>query len=123
VCRTPVTSGLLMLVLATSASGCAIGSSSKPEILCPRSSTRQVCVQKKPGTAAAKGSACGRTLKSLPGLCSLRSLAQFQFAELHRFENPSPLGHASGKVSPPFNSVIIVSSIGSPETDRGPPCS
>jgi hypothetical protein len=119
--RTSITSGLLILVLTTSAFGCATGWSSKPETLCPRPSTRQACVRKKPGTTAARGSACGHTLKSLPGQCSLRSLAQFQFAGLHGFEIPSPLRHAGGKVSLPFNSVIIVSSIGSPETDRGPP--
>lgn len=119
--RTSITSGLLILVFATSAFGCATGWSSKPGIFCPRPSTRQVCVRKNPGTTVARGSACSHILKSLPGRCSLRSLAQFQFAELHRFEIPSPLRHAGGKVSLPFNSVIIVSSIGSPETDRGPP--
>jgi len=121
VCRTSITSGLLILVLATSAFGCATGWSSKPGTLCPSPGTRKACLRKKPGTRAARGSACGHTLKSLPGQCSLRSFTQFQFAELHRFEIPSPLRHAGGKVSPPLNSVIIVSSIGSTETDRLPP--
>jgi hypothetical protein len=119
--RTSITSGLLILVFATSASGCATGWSSKPEALCPRPSTRHACVRKKPGTRAAREPGCGPTLKAPPGQCSLRSFAQFQFAELHRFEIPSPLRYVGGKVSAPFNSVIIVSSIGSPETDRGPP--
>jgi hypothetical protein len=119
--RMSITSGLLILVLGTSVFGCATGWSSKPGTLCPRLGTRQVCAGKKPGTTAARGSACGHTLKSLPGQCSLRSFAQVQFAELHRFEIPSPLRYADGKVPPPFNSVITVSSIGSPETDRGPP--
>ncbi len=116
-----ITSGLLILVFAASAFGCATGWNSESATLCPHPSTRPACVPKKPGTRAAGGSACGRTLKSLPGQCSLRTFTQFQFAELHRFEIPSPLRHAGGKVSPSSNSVIIVSSIGSPETDRGPP--
>ena len=119
--RTSITSGLLILVFTTSAFGCATGWGSAPVTFGPRPDTRQACVPKKPGITAAKGSACGHTVKSLPSQCSLSSLAQFQFAELHRFEIPSPLRHVGGKVSSPFHSVIIVSSIGSPETDRGPP--
>lgn len=119
--RASITSGLLILVLTTSAFGCVTGWSSKSGTLCPRPRTRKACVWKKLGTTAARGSACDHTLKSLPGQCSLRSLAQFQFAELQRFEIASPLRHASSKVSLPLNSVTIVSSIGSPETDRGPP--
>ena len=118
--RTSITSGLLILVFATSASGCAIGWNSDPGTYCPRPSARQACVRKKPGTTAARRSACGHILKSLPGRCSSRSLAQFQFAELHRFEIPSPLRQAGSKISLPCNPVIA-SSIGSPQTDRGPP--
>jgi hypothetical protein len=64
---------------------------------------------------------CGHTLKSQRGGCSLRSFVQFQFAEFRRVEISSPPLHRDGEISPPFNPAIIVLSIGSPETDRGPP--
>jgi hypothetical protein len=51
----------------------------------------------------------------------LRSLAQFQVAELRDFEISSPLQRPTGKAWRAPNSRIIVLSIGSPETDRGPP--
>jgi hypothetical protein len=121
--RASITSGFLILVLATSAFGCATGWISKPGTFCSRPSTRRACVGKRPSTTAARGSACGHTLKSSSGQCSLRSFAQSQFAELHRFEIPSPLRRAGGKASPSFKSAIIEWPVGSPETDRDPPSS
>jgi hypothetical protein len=117
------TSVLLILTLATSASACVTGWGFQPATSCQRPTTRKPCSHKEPGTKAARGPACGRVLKSLTGQCSLRSLAKFQFAGLHRFELSTPLRRAAGKITPPFNSATTVSSIGSPETDRGPPCS
>ncbi|MGH9538899.1 MAG: hypothetical protein ACRD3H_13310, partial [Terriglobales bacterium] len=64
---------------------------------------------------------CGHVLNAQPGQCSLRGLAQFQIAEFQRFELSTPLADPAGRVAVPAKSVIIVSSIGSPETDRGPP--
>ena len=115
-----IRAGILILVLATSAFGCASGSGSDPTDSCHRSYGRGPCIGGKSGPAVTKESAC-HTLESSQRRCSLRSLAQFQFAEFRRFEISSPLRRASGKASPGFNSRIVVSSIGSPETDRGPP--
>jgi hypothetical protein len=64
---------------------------------------------------------CGHILKSLPGNCGLRNFVQFQFVEFHNFEISAPLRATSDNISAPLDSAIIVSSIGSPETDRGPP--
>jgi hypothetical protein len=118
--RGSIISGLMILVLATSALGCASGWVGKAGTFCSRPSTRGTCAERKPGTTAAEGRSCGHTLKSSPGQCSLRSLAQFQLAEQRRFELASPLRQARSKASPSSNSGIV-SSIGSPETDRGPP--
>ena len=119
--RSSITSGLLILVFATSAFGCATGSDSEPLRFCPRGRSQRLCTTSKSRAAEPKSSRCGYVLKSSRGQCSLRSLAQFQFAELRDFEVSRPLQRATGKASPALNSRIIVLSIGSPETDRGPP--
>jgi hypothetical protein len=66
---------------------------------------------------------CGYVLKSQSGRCGIRGFAQFQFVTFHAFEISTPLQRAAGSIPAPFDFVIIVSSIGSPETDRGPPAS
>jgi hypothetical protein len=65
--------------------------------------------------------ACGDFLKSPPGKCGLRSFAQFQFVAFHKFEISAPLLPAAYNLAAPLGLDIVVSSIGSPQTDRGPP--
>jgi hypothetical protein len=79
------------------------------------------------GTAPACGSkvvrsrsACGATIGSPRRLCPLRSFSQSQIAEFHRFEIPSP-ARVIRELPPTPRRVAIMSSIGPPETDRGPP--
>lgn len=117
--RSPIALGLLILVFATSAFGCATGFGSEP-LGCPRGHSERLCTSKS-RAGGPKSSQCPHMLKSSRGLCSLRSLVQFQFAELRAVEISSPLQRATGKASPALKSGIIVLSIGSPETDRGPP--
>jgi len=123
-----VTSGLLILVLAASAFGCVTAGDNEPcgpevgahqagVILRHGHWSARPCVRK----AVAQRAGCRPVLRSPSPRCSLRSLAQFQFVELRRFEIPSPLRQGDGGVSLPFDSRIVVLSIGSPETDRGPP--
>jgi hypothetical protein len=52
----------------------------------------------------------------------MRSFVQSQFVAFHAFEISAPVRTASS-ISMPFDSLIIVSSIGSPDADRGPPIS
>ena len=119
--RAPITAGLLILALAASAFGCTTGWSSRPQSSCAGVGARRACVKKKPGITVAKGSACGDSLRSSSEQCNLRSFAQSQRAEIHRFEMPRPLRDASGEVLQFFDSVFIASSIDWPDTDRGPP--
>ena len=121
-CRSSI-AGLLILVFATSTFGCATGSGREPLGFCARGRSQRLCTPRKSRSAEPKSSRCGHVLKLSRGQCSLRSLAQFQFAELRDFEISSPLQRATGKASPALDSRIIVLSIGSPETDRGPPYS
>jgi hypothetical protein len=53
----------------------------------------------------------------------VRSFAAFQFVTFRAFVISAALRQTAGNISAPPDSVIIVSSIGSPETDRGPPTS
>jgi hypothetical protein len=51
----------------------------------------------------------------------MRSFVQIQFVAFRAFQISTPLLRSPGNLPAPSDSVIIVSSIGSPETDRGPP--
>jgi hypothetical protein len=51
----------------------------------------------------------------------MRSFVQLQFLTRQVSEISIQLRQAAGNIAAPSDAVIIVSSIGSPETDRGPP--
>jgi hypothetical protein len=68
------------------------------DFLFPPEQPRSVA-SKKPNTRAGGWSACSHTLKSLPGVCKLRTFAQFRFVEFRRFEVAGPLGNPGGKAS------------------------
>jgi hypothetical protein len=119
--RTSITSVLLILVIVTSASACVAGGGGQPAPSCPRTSTRRACNRTGPCIATTMGPACGDILRSLPGRCGMRSFIQLQFVTLPAFEISAPLQHTASCIAVPFDSRIVVSSIGSPETDRGPP--
>ena len=116
----PITSVLLILVLATSASACVVGWGSQPAPSCSRTSTLRPCARKEPRTATMRPT-CGDVLKSQPGRCGMRSFIQFQVVSLHTFEISDPLEHQANNISALIDSRVVVSSVGSPETDRGPP--
>jgi hypothetical protein len=62
-------------------------------------------------------------LKSVPAHCDIRGLLQFQLVAFTNFEVRSPLRFVIGKVLFPSRPASRIFSIGSPETDRGPPLS
>jgi hypothetical protein len=64
---------------------------------------------------------CGHSFKGRPGRCSLRGLLQFQFQALPAFEIAIPFDLIAEKVTAPSDSATKLTSVGSPETDRGPP--
>ncbi len=118
--RAAFTSVLLILVLVTSASACVAGCDGQIPPSRPHTINRRAYTRKEPPTAIIRGRAFGDVLKSLPARCGMRSFIQFQFVTLAVFEIAAPFKRM-GSNSVPCGSVIAVSSIGSPETDRGPP--
>ena len=112
---------LLMLALVTSGSACVAGYGNETAPFCSHAMTRQTCTGEGPSGAAAMGNACRDILKSLPGRCGMRSFVQFQFVTFIASEISIPLQHTTSNLWMPLESTIVVSSIGSPETDRGPP--
>jgi hypothetical protein len=117
--RTSVTSALLIAVLATAGSACASGWGSPFAGSCPH--TRKECAHKKSATEKVVALPCAHVLTPLSAKCSVRSFAHFRFIAFHTVETSIPLQLAARSIAPPSNARIIVSSVGSPETDRGPP--
>jgi len=66
------------------------------------------------------GPPCGDAFAVRPGQCGLRSFVQLHFASFRAAEISVPL-LAAGNIASPSRVVIVVSSVGFPETDRGPP--
>jgi hypothetical protein len=118
-----VTSVLLMVVLAVSTSACAMDRCSGRASFCAAPRVGRDCARSKIDTAANTRKACQPVVQSMPASCSLRSLGQFQFLAFDRCEICAPLRSVGGMTLARPDSRIIVSSIGSPETDRGPPSS
>lgn len=109
-------SGVLVLVFGASALGCVAGWNGDSPMLCGASVARKGCARKK----LVHTTGCD-VLRSSPSRCSLRSLAQGYAVEFARFEISSPLSDVRDRASVPRTARILISSIGSPETDRGPP--
>ena len=117
--RTCVTS-VLILVLVASSFGCVAGLDGPAASPCVDSVARRDRSQKMPGAALVHRQACQHVLKRGTSGCSLRSLMQFHFLAFHPRETSAPRDVADG-ISVRPESGIITSSIGPPETDRGPP--
>ena len=106
------TAGLLILVLAGSASACAIGQANGGDGC--RSATPQGCARKN-----LRG--CGNLLKARPANCGLRGLFRTCPGAVRRFSGCTGLGVVRGRAAAAGQPDIHNTSIGSPETDRGPP--
>ena len=63
---------------------------------------------------------CGDELRARAGQCALRSFIQLHFASFAAAEISEPLLVAT-KVASPSRVTIVVTSVGPPETNRGPP--
>jgi len=118
-----ITSVLLTAVLAASASACLAGFGSRHATVCDYPVSRDHCVRTKGNVAATLSASCGHTLTSVPAQCGLRSFLSLPFVVFRSIEIATPLQVGAGNISAPSDSKIIIFSIGSPQTDRGPPLS
>jgi hypothetical protein len=116
--RNTIISALLIVTLATSASACVEGVGSSSPGLCAKSS-RPSCGRNLKAVGVRR---CNPGLKSVPAHCEIRGLVQFHLVAFTKFEVPSPLRIVS-RIFVLSRQGPGVSSIGSPETDRGPPLS
>jgi len=119
--RVSITSVLLILALVASSSSCVAGWGSQRAASCSHSIVRKSCVRKNHAVAKAMDPDCGRVLEQSPGTCGIRGFFQAKFAAFRGIEISIPLRRVAGRVSAPSDFPIMVSSVGSPETDRGPP--
>jgi hypothetical protein len=119
--RAALISACLIPVFAASAFGCVAGFGGERAPRRSESRKDRMCARKQASSSAMSGSACPDVVKSAPSQCSLRSLTQVQVAKFSRFEVPTPLRVTNARSTVQPNSLLIIASIGSPETDRGPP--
>jgi hypothetical protein len=118
VSRACIVAVLLILTLGSSASVCVVGSGDTSSKSCARSKSDPGCARKSLNAAQ-----CGKRLNAPRSNCGIRGLAQFHFFAFPQLETGAPLRILRGRVSIPSGTAPRVSSIGSPETDRGPPAS
>ncbi len=110
-------SALLMLALCASASACANGTGTRLGTACRVSHL----IPSHRSTFGAAHNNCGHAFKTRATQCSLRGLLQFQFLTLLAFEMAAPFDVIAKSVAAPSDSTAKLTSVGSPETDRGPP--
>jgi len=108
-------SALLILALFASASACVAGTSDD-SAACVRARFRP-CRSEFAHTQTNSSYA----LRAPIAQCALRGLLPFQFLTLPAFEMAVPLELTAQDVTEPSDSAVELTSIGSPETDRGPP--
>jgi hypothetical protein len=106
------TAVLLLLVMAGSASACAIGQPDGGDGC--RRATPQSCAR-----ASVRG--CPNVLKERPANCGLRGLFRTYPGAARRFSGCTGLRLVCGRAPAAEQPDILNTSIGSPETDRGPP--
>jgi hypothetical protein len=116
--RNSIISALLIVTLATSASACIEGAGSFFSNACIRTA-HPSCKRQ----LHSKTGRCSPVLKGIPARCNLRGLLQFHIVTFTKFDVLSPLRLVTAQVLVPSGPALRNSSIGSPETDRGPPLS
>jgi len=116
-CRNGIISALLIVTMVASASACVEGAGSSSSKTCVRP-LGPSC-----GKLLHARNRCNPAMKSVPAHCDIRGLVQFHVVSFAKFEVSSPLRVVSGRVLLPSRLDVRISSIGSPETDRGPPLS
>ncbi|HKD81311.1 MAG TPA: hypothetical protein VKH81_16570 [Candidatus Angelobacter sp.] len=122
--RRAVTAGLLLTVFTALASACVAGFGSGTAVLCkeglhrPNECKRHSSV--KSTGSDLKTADCSTIISAAPPRCGFRTFTQFSTAQpvAVSFSAPQPQSVKAMRIG---DAVIIVSSVGPSETDRGPP--
>lgn len=118
--RNAIILGILIPALASSAFCCISLGASQPADACTRRMTHPLCSHGEPETLSVASPWCGRRIESPQAACAVRGFIQLQFVEIRTCENPAP-PQLVGVFSPRVITSPTKTSVGSPETDRGPP--
>lgn len=108
---------LLLLAFSAAAFNCEMGTGGSSQIRCP--ATRSRIGRGLRAGKCARADTAG--LISADRLCNLRGFVQWQGVRLEKFEISNPLDGTVETIPPRSKLVLFVYSIGSPESDRGPP--
>jgi hypothetical protein len=111
---------LLVALMNTMATACVADSSGRNARPCKQHKDfcRGKAVRARGKTPA---STCAASLKAPEAHCGLRSFVQSHFAESKSSAPITVQLVSAASVTVPDDPLIIISSIGSPHTDRGPP--
>lgn len=109
-----VIAALLTLTTALSASACVEGVGG---------SAAERCTSRVQCSRALRNQACPVIVKFSPGHCGVRGLLQFHFVSYQSLDSEPHFSLFSQRVFVSARPGFRLSSIGSPETDRGPPLS
>jgi hypothetical protein len=127
--RSAILALLLVIVVNTMAAACVSDTRGLRASRCPRKAhTAQVSGNRAPhassawvGGSAMRDTGCARTLHRAPEQCRMRGFAHTPAAALARAERLEAQPVATANILPPDTPRVISSSVGPPETDRGPP--
>jgi hypothetical protein len=114
-----ILSALLIVNLIVSVSACIEGGGSASK----NDRARSNCPSCKRQLHTADARSCSPVLKEVPSRCEIRGLARFHIVAFGRSDVSSPLWLVIARVVIPSAPVLRKFSIGSPESDRGPPFS
>ena len=110
---------MLILLIAGLAPACVAGWNGDARGNC--ASDRQPTIRKDSKDRCKRAKDCGAQLRAQASHCGLRTFLQLQFARSRPATSEPPKLRMQGKVTIQPAVTLALSSIGSPQSDRGPP--
>src|SRR5947209_2439305 len=115
--RPAILAVLLMIVVNTMAAACV--SDTREIAKCSRVA-RTACSHRT-GAALRRARDCGESVYRIPEHCRMRGFGASPIAALAPAERLNSKPTPTAKIEAPDDPVIVATSVGPPETDRGPP--
>ena len=108
---------LLMIVVNTMAAACVSDTREIPK--CSRMARTTCSHQNRASMRSA--TRCGESVSRLPEQCRMRGFSQSQVAAISRAERLQAEPAPTAQIEAPDDPLFAATSVGPPETDRGPP--